>query len=68
MIILIPMGGHGTRFSQAGYTINKACIPTTDRHTGRTLPMVVCAMHDIPGIHNQSHKIMDRFSRINVIL
>ncbi|MDG1436743.1 MAG: hypothetical protein P8P83_03030 [Rickettsiaceae bacterium] len=31
MIILIPMGGKGTRFADAGYTINKACIPTTDR-------------------------------------
>lgn len=58
MIILIPMGGHGSRFTQAGYTINKACIPTTDRHSGKSLPMVVCAMQDIPGIHDKNNKII----------
>jgi len=55
MIILIPMGGRGSRFAEAGYIINKACIPTTDRHTGKKLPMVVCAMEDMPGtnkLHN----------------
>ena len=58
MIILVPMGGKGSRFAKAGYEINKACIPTTDRHTGRTLPMVVCAMKDIPGIDNSENKII----------
>lgn len=58
MTILVPMGGHGSRFTQAGYTINKACLPTTDRHTGQKLPMVVCAMQDIPGIHDPSNKIV----------
>ena len=58
MIILVPMGGKGSRFAKAGYEINKACIPTTDRHTGRTLPMVVCAMKDIPGIDNTENKII----------
>ncbi len=58
MIILIPMGGHGSRFAQAGYKINKACIPTTDRHSGQKLPMVVCAMQDIPGIHDPNNKII----------
>lgn len=58
MIILIPMGGKGTRFSDAGYSINKACIPTTDRHSGKKLPMVVCAMKDIPGINDPENKII----------
>jgi len=58
MIILIPMGGKGTRFSDAGYTTNKACIPTTDRHTGEKRPMVVCAMNDVPGINDPDNKII----------
>lgn len=58
MIVLIPMGGKGTRFSEAGYKLNKACIPTTDRHTGKTLPMVVCAMKDMPGTERPENKII----------
>jgi dTDP-glucose pyrophosphorylase len=58
MIILIPMGGKGTRFSDAGYKISKACIPTTDRHTGQKLPMIVCAMKDIPGINDKKNRII----------
>lgn len=58
MIILIPMGGKGSRFTQAGYKKNKACILTTDRHTGKQLPMVVCAMKDIPEINNPDNKII----------
>jgi len=58
MIILVPMGGKGTRFSEAGYKENKACILTTDRHSGKKLPMVVCAMKDIPGISDQNNKII----------
>lgn len=58
MIILIPMGGKGSRFTEAGYTTNKACIPTTDRHTGNKLPMVICAMNDIPGITDKNSRIV----------
>ena len=58
MIILVPMGGKGSRFIQAGYATNKACILTTDRHTGDKLPMVVCAMKDIPGINDPANKIV----------
>ena len=58
MIFLIPMGGHGTRFQDKGYKLNKACIPTTDRHTGNKLPMVVCAMNDMPGIKDPKNKII----------
>jgi dTDP-glucose pyrophosphorylase len=58
MIILVPMGGKGSRFSKAGYKTNKASILTTDRHTGVKLPMVVCAMKDIPGTNNSKNKIV----------
>ena len=58
MIILIPMGGKGSRFTDAGYTTNKACILTTDRHSGRKSPMILCAMKDIPGIYNPKNKII----------
>ena len=58
LIVLLPMGGHGTRFSDAGYKTNKASILTTDRHTMRKLPMVICAMKDIPGIENKAAKII----------
>lgn len=58
MIILVPMGGKGTRFSNAGYTTNKACIPTTDRHSGQKLPMIVCALKDMPGINDPENKII----------
>jgi dTDP-glucose pyrophosphorylase len=58
MIILIPMGGKGSRFSDAGYKTNKACIETTDRHSGNKLPMILCAMRDIPGINNKKNKII----------
>ena len=58
MIILLPMGGKGSRFVDAGYTTNKACIPTIDRHSGKKLPMVICAMKDIPGIYDTKNKII----------
>ena len=58
MIILMPMGGKGSRFTKAGYTTNKACLPITDRHSGKKLQMVICAMKDIPGIHHPQNKII----------
>ncbi|MDA9249204.1 nucleotidyltransferase [Gammaproteobacteria bacterium] len=58
MIILIPMGGKGSRFSDAGYSLNKACLKTYDRHTGQSLPMVICAMKDIPDIYNAGNHII----------
>lgn len=58
MIVLIPMGGFGTRFTEAGYEKNKPCIPTYDRHTGLKIPMVVAAMKDIPGIDAADTKII----------
>ena len=50
MNILIPMAGAGKRFSDAGYRVSKPAIPTTDRRTGKKLPMVVCAVTDLPGV------------------
>ena len=58
MIILIPMGGKGSRFAEAGYSTNKACILTTDRHSGQQLPMILCAMKDIPGIDDVNNQII----------
>lgn len=48
MNILIPMAGAGSRFVQEGYTQHKPVIPTTQRHTGRSVPMVVAAVDDLP--------------------
>ena len=50
MNILIPMAGAGSRFAEAGYTTSKPAIATTDRRTGKELPMVVCAVRDLPGV------------------
>lgn len=58
MIILIPMGGHGSRFLEAGYTQNKACIPVTNRYTLKQEPMIVAALKDIPGSSDPNNKII----------
>lgn len=47
MNILMPMAGAGKRFADAGYTLLKPLIPTTERRDGKQYPMVVCAMHDV---------------------
>jgi len=48
MNIIIPMAGAGQRFADEGYTTHKPAIPTTYRKTGEVLPMVVCAVKDLP--------------------
>ena len=48
MNIIIPMAGAGQRFADEGYKISKPAIPTTDRRTGKEIPMVVCATKDLP--------------------
>jgi dTDP-glucose pyrophosphorylase len=58
MIILIPMGGFGSRFRDAGYIQNKPCIPTFDRHSNQEVPMIVAAMKDIPCIFEANTKII----------
>ena len=58
MIILIPMGGEGSRFKNAGYKENKTNILVTDRFTGKKTPMILAAMNDIPAITNTENKII----------
>lgn len=58
MIILIPMGGKGSRFSERGYALNKALIPVSSRHDGVQNPMAISAMIDIPWINASSSKII----------
>jgi NDP-sugar pyrophosphorylase family protein len=58
MIILLPIGGKGSRFKEAGYEVSKPCILTTDRHSGEKLPMILCAMKDIFDINNPRNKII----------
>ncbi len=52
MNIIIPMAGAGKRFTDAGYAVSKPALPTIDRRTGRLLPMVVCAVLDLPGVES----------------
>jgi hypothetical protein len=58
MIILIPMGGFGSRFADVGYKTNKPSILTHDRNNHKLLPMVVSAMHDMPSIFNTDTNII----------
>lgn len=58
MKILIPMAGAGQRFSDAGYKIHKPAIPTYDRRTGKKLPMVVCAVLDLPGVEKEGSNVI----------
>ncbi len=50
MRILIPMAGAGRRFADAGYKTHKPFLPTYDWGSGRLLPMVVCAVNQLPGV------------------
>ena len=50
MNILIPMAGAGQRFQDSGYVVSKPAIPTYERRSGKLLPMVVCAVLDLPGV------------------
>lgn len=57
MNIIIPMAGAGQRFADAGYKISKPAIPTIDRRTGKSLPMVVCATLDLPGVEKDGANV-----------
>ena len=48
MNVLIPMAGAGARFSRKGYETPKPLIPLTSRHSLKTIPMVIEAVHDLP--------------------
>lgn len=58
MKIIIPMAGAGQRFADAGYTTHKPAIPTYDRRTGKKLPMVVCAVLDLPGVEQDGSNVI----------
>ncbi|WP_026760403.1 nucleotidyltransferase [Selenomonas ruminantium] len=58
MNIIIPMAGAGKRFSDAGYKTHKPAIPTLDRRTGNTYPMVVCATMDLPGVAEDGSNVV----------
>lgn len=49
----MPMAGEGSRFKNEGYKLHKPVIPTTDWRTGQTVPMVIAAAKDLPGIKTQ---------------
>ena len=57
MNIIIPMAGAGQRFADAGYTLSKPVIPTTDRRSGMNYPMVVCATMDLPGVEEKGKNV-----------
>lgn len=50
MNILIPMAGEGKRFQDKGYVVSKPAILTYNRKSGKQVPMVVCAVLDLPGV------------------
>ncbi len=58
MIILIPMGGKGSRFAKKGYKLNKSMLPVTSRFDGSSNPMALSSLIDIPWAHKKSSKII----------
>lgn len=57
MNIVIPMAGAGQRFKDEGYKVSKPAILTTDRKSGKKLPMVVCATMDLPGVEKDGENV-----------
>ena len=58
MNILIPMAGEGKRFREEGYQIHKPAIPVTDWRTGEKVPMVICAVKDLPGVCEEGENLI----------
>ncbi len=58
MKILIPMAGAGQRFKEEGYVEHKPAIPTYDMRTGKLLPMVVCAVLDLPEVSKEGENVI----------
>ena len=56
--VLIAMAGLGSRFTESGYALSKPVIPTTDRRTGRKVPMVVAAALDLPEIRDPGTRMV----------
>jgi dTDP-glucose pyrophosphorylase len=52
------MGGKGLRFKEAGYTTEKPSVILTDRHSNQKLPMIVAALADLPGIHDERNSVI----------
>ena len=57
MQVLIPMAGIGSKFLEAGYETNQSALSVFDRHTGKKLPMVVCAVRDLPGVEENGKNL-----------
>ena len=58
MNILIPMAGEGKRSREEGYQIHKPAIPVTDWRTGEKVPMVICAVKDLPGVCEEGENLI----------
>lgn len=52
------MAGEGRRFLDEGYQVHKPAVMTVDRHTGREMPMVVCAVKDLPGVEKYGSNLI----------
>lgn len=58
MKILIPMGGKSSRFFDKGYKVNKVLLDITSRYNGKTYPMVLSALKDIPWIKSKGNELV----------
>ena len=58
MNILMPMAGEGQRFKNEGYSTHKPAIPVYRIQTGEKLPMVVCAVLDLPGVNDDGSNVI----------
>ncbi|NLG03823.1 MAG: nucleotidyltransferase, partial [Clostridia bacterium] len=56
--IILPMAGAGKRFSDAGYRLSKPALPVYDRRTKSMLPMVVCAVKDLPFLEKDGDNLL----------
>lgn len=58
MSIVIPMAGAGQRFANVGYKTHKPVLPITDYKSGRSMPMVVAAVSDLPYVKAQGENVI----------
>ena len=58
MKILVPMGGKSSRFFDRGYKVNKVLLGVTNRHNGKTYPMALSALKDIPWIKSKGNELI----------
>lgn len=57
MKVIVPMAGEGKRFAEANYKESKPAISTIYRVSGEELPMVVCAVKDLPGVEADGRNV-----------